>query len=65
MKPLPPETRLQLIAMIAQDLASTYADEQTPVRCILELEGLGAEIWSGIDVQEYVDELRDEWEREV
>jgi hypothetical protein len=29
---------------------------------ILELEGLGAEIWEGIDAQEYVDQLRSEWD---
>ncbi|MEX0978442.1 MAG: hypothetical protein WDZ48_06305 [Pirellulales bacterium] len=28
---------------------------------ILELEGLGKEIWSGIDAQEYVDRERDSW----
>jgi len=27
-------------------------------RSIMELAGLGAEIWEGIDAQEYVDELR-------
>jgi hypothetical protein len=27
------------------------------------LEGLGAEIWQGIDAQQYVDEQRDEWDR--
>ena len=27
-------------------------------RSIMELEGLGAEIWEGIDAQEYVDKLR-------
>ena len=27
-------------------------------RSIMELEGLGKEIWEGIDAQEYVDELR-------
>lgn len=25
--------------------------------------GLGKEIWAGIDAQEYVNQLRDEWER--
>lgn len=28
---------------------------------ILELAGLGADIWTGIDAQEYVNQLRDEW----
>jgi hypothetical protein len=29
---------------------------------ILELAGMGAEIWEGIDAQEYVNQLRDEWD---
>lgn len=32
-------------------------------RSILELEGLGAEIWKGVDAQHYVDALRNEWDR--
>jgi hypothetical protein len=27
-----------------------------------ELEGLGKEIWQGMDVNQYIRELRDEWE---
>lgn len=30
-------------------------------RSILELRGLGKELWDGIDAQEYVNELRNEW----
>jgi hypothetical protein len=30
-------------------------------RSILELEGLGKEIWESIDAQEYVDRERDSW----
>lgn len=33
-----------------------------PARSLLELEGLGAEIWVGVDAQGYVGALRDEWE---
>jgi len=33
-----------------------------PPRSLLELEGLGAEIWDGVDAQEYVNELRKEWD---
>lgn len=29
---------------------------------ILELEGLGKEVWAGIDARQYIDELRDEWD---
>lgn len=30
-------------------------------RSIMELHGLGAEIWHGVDAQQYVDALREEW----
>ena len=36
---------------------------RSPSRDIRELRGLGEEIWRGIDAQEYVNRLRDEWER--
>ena len=31
-------------------------------RSILELEGLGKEIWQGVDPKDYIRELRDEWD---
>jgi len=30
-------------------------------RSLMELEGLGKEIWEGVDAREYIRELRDEW----
>jgi hypothetical protein len=60
-KPLPPALRLQLLARIAHDLA--VSDEQPRDRSIMELHGLGAESWQGIDAQQYVNELREEWDR--
>ena len=56
---LPVEARLRLMALIAQGLA---AQANRPKRRITELRGLGKEIWEGIDAQEYVNELRAEWE---
>ncbi len=29
---------------------------------LLDLEGLGADIWQGIDPKQYIDELRNEWD---
>jgi hypothetical protein len=29
---------------------------------ILELRGLGREVWQGIDPKKYIDELRNEWD---
>ena len=64
-KPLPPEARLRLLAVIAHDLAVDHAGDRPQERSILELRGLGAEIWRGVDAQQYVDELRNEWERDI
>ncbi|MGI8788159.1 MAG: hypothetical protein ACR2HG_10400 [Pyrinomonadaceae bacterium] len=59
-KPLPNIEKLRLIAKVSSDLAESETEK--PKRSLLELEGLGKEIWNGIDAQEYVDELRNEWE---
>lgn len=58
-KPLPNSEKIRLIVKVSTDLAET---ENKPKRSIMELHGLGAEIWKGIDAQEYVNELRNEWE---
>ncbi len=55
---LTPEQKLRLIALIASELAEGLP--KRPKRSIMELHGLGAEIWQGIDAQEYVDQLRSE-----
>ncbi len=55
---LPTADRLQLLALIAQDIL------QPPTKAnhrISELRGLGKEIWRGVDAQQYVSDLRDEW----
>jgi hypothetical protein len=36
--------------------------EQTQERSILELEGLGAEIWQDVDAQEYINQERASWD---
>ena len=38
-----------------------WSEIRTGQRSILELEGLGREVWKGIDPQQYIDGLRDEW----
>ncbi len=58
--------RLRIAQWILKDLAgadiSSEADVVRPQRSLLELEGLGAEIWEGVDAQAYVDQLRSEWD---
>ncbi|MBD3305298.1 hypothetical protein GF339_02995 [candidate division KSB3 bacterium] len=60
---IPISEQLELISVISQHVAQyTMTQEHPKTRSLLELEGLGAEIWKGIDAQEYVNDLRDEWE---
>jgi len=62
-KPLPARDRLQLLALIAEDLAIAIGAQGPQERSLLELEGLGAALWDGVDAQAFVDALRNEWER--
>lgn len=56
------EEKLRLMRELA---AQTEGGAETnPVRkhrSILELQGMGADIWQGIDAQEYVDSERSSW----
>jgi hypothetical protein len=62
-KSLSVEECLELLAIVARDLADQVARPAArPKRNIMDLHGLGKEIWEGIDAQEYVNKLRDEWE---
>jgi hypothetical protein len=61
-KQLSATERLRLVEIIARDLATTTLTGMPRQRSLLELEGLGAEIWQETDAQEYVNELRKEWD---
>jgi hypothetical protein len=56
---LTPDEQLRLL----EELASLVRHRVTPKpkRNIMELEGLGKEIWQGIDAQEYENQERDSW----
>lgn len=50
-------------ARLAAELAATNGSEpKKKKRSILELRGLGKEIWEGIDPDEYVAKERDSWD---
>ena len=56
---LSPAERLRLMALgVAEDSPPSPSCK----RDIMELHGLGAEIWEGVDAQSYVNELRQEWD---
>ena len=55
-KQMPRAERLRLVELIVREMA--ISEKPRGEGSLLELEGLGAEIWQGIDAQEYVNNLR-------
>jgi len=47
---------------MVSDLTETDVADDKPKRSILEFEGLGADDPVGMDAQEYVNQLRAEWD---
>jgi len=58
-RPLPREQQLLLLNLLQTEL---NGEENQPQRSIIELHGLGKEIWQGIDPKDYVTRLREEWD---
>ncbi len=52
--------QLRLLEALAEQVRRQV--ESPSSHSILELEGLGAEIWHGMDAQQYVDEERASWD---
>ncbi len=55
---LPVEQRKQLVMIILESFAEEHSAK---LHSLLELEGLGADLWQGIDAQTYVDDARGKW----
>jgi hypothetical protein len=58
---LTPDEQLQLLADIVAMLRQQVTAE--PQHSIMELEGLGKEIWQDVDIEKYIDEERNLWDR--
>ena len=58
---LTPDEQMQLIEELFGLIRQRVTLTPKPKRSILELRGLGKEIWNGIDAQEYVNQERDSW----
>ena len=58
-KQLAPVEQLQLLESLASWVRQELKLEVG--KDILELQGLGKEIWRGMDAQEYVNQERDSW----
>ena len=57
---LNPEEQKELIKLLVDVVTSDQQPKKQ--RSLLELAGLGAEIWEGIDPQAYINQLRSEWD---
>lgn len=57
---LKPEEQLNLVEIISAQLKKSLVEKKIKHN-IMELEGLGADLWKGIDAQEYVRKERDSW----
>jgi hypothetical protein len=56
---LTPADQLRLLEDLAAIIRQQAITE--PLHSFLELEGLGQDIWKGVDAQEYVNQERDSW----
>ena len=64
-KPIPAAGQLELISLISRQLIKESKLPDKKQRSLLELEGLGVDIWEGVDAQKYVDGLREEWASDI
>lgn len=55
------EEKLQLIEYVVRQLRTS--SQLAPRRSWRDVRGLGKEIWEGIAVDKYIDDLRNEWDR--
>lgn len=56
---LTPDEQLRLLEELAAIVRHRVSTK--PKRSIMELKGLGKEVWQGIEAQEYVSQERDSW----
>jgi len=59
-KPLSREQRLVLLDILQTELKD--GEDENRRHSILELHGLGKDIWQAVDPNEYVRTLREEWD---
>jgi hypothetical protein len=60
-KTLSGQERKELVKLLVDSLEVPEAPPRQQRR-LSELRGLGKEIWEGIDAQEYINQLRSEWD---
>ena len=58
---LDPEEQLNLLHVLSNVLKQAIAPQKSGRHNLSELEGLGAEIWNKVPVEEYLRRERDSW----
>lgn len=58
---LSPEEQLRLLAELASMLG--YQLRSQRLHDVMEFKGVGKEVWAGVDVDKYIEEERNSWER--
>ncbi|HXX33600.1 MAG TPA: hypothetical protein VEM15_03915 [Thermodesulfobacteriota bacterium] len=58
---LKPDEQLNLIEIISARLKTNFKRKRVK-HSIMELEGLGAHVWKGVDAQQYVSKERKSWD---
>ncbi len=58
---LRPDEQLNLIEIISARLKTNLKRKKVK-HSVMELEGLGAQIWKGVDAQQYVSKERKSWD---
>lgn len=59
---LDPEEQLNLLKVLAAALKQNVRPGKAKKHSLLELEGLGAETWSKVDIKEYLHRERESWD---
>ncbi|HDM77205.1 MAG TPA: hypothetical protein ENG51_12180 [Deltaproteobacteria bacterium] len=57
---LRPDEQLRLMEFIVSTLKKALSGKESK-HSVMELEGLGSDLWNGIDAQRYVEEERESW----
>lgn len=51
------------VGVLAEKLKGLpVSQSERPKRSLMELHGLGAELWQGVDVEKYINDMRNEWD---
>lgn len=53
----------ELVRVAVENLLAAEEVNEQPKHSIMELHGIGKGAWAGIDVQQYINEMRDEWDK--